>query len=559
MNETTDAATIFGPLWRRKWLILVVGVVVGALTYVYYRHQPDVYLAKTQLYFGGGSEQQGVLNSTLGKTGLSSTQIADQATLVNSTVGEAVRGKLRAEHKLVEARGKVRAKAISGSDFIQIEAEARAPLLAARLANDYAQTYVAQHEESYQRAIKAAIRTTRRQLRRIEVSQQVAASASKGRGASRSSGLSGVATLQSATLSARVNQLESDLSVSSVKQVGPATLSTVQFVSPTPKRNAIFGLVIGIALAALAAYAAERFDRRLRTLPDLQSAFDTAILAALPRAKAPIVQRDGEPQPADTLLEPLRGLHTALALGDMLERDRGASPRLILFLSADAGDGKSTLVADLAIVQRDAGARVAVIEADMRQPAQASLLALSSPRGLAEVLTGAVTYEGALQHVGGILADIGYESAEPAAPVSTVAPAAPVSTVAPAAPVSTIAPARRTGTLSVLAGGGPVANPPALIASPTMQELLRSASADFDYVLIDAPPLRVSDAMPLLRMVDGIVIVGRLGHTRAASAERLTQLLLRSSTAPVLGVVATAVSRAEIRRHGFSSAYGERH
>jgi Mrp family chromosome partitioning ATPase/capsular polysaccharide biosynthesis protein len=550
MNETTDAATIFGPLWRRKWLILVVGVLVAALTYVYYRHQHDVYLAKTQLYFGGGSEQQGVLNSTLGKTGLNSTQIADQATLVNSTIGEAVRSKLREQHRLVEARGKVRAKAVSGSDFIQIDAEARTPLLAARLANDYAQTYIAQHEQSYQRAIRAAIRTTRHQLRRIEVTQQVAASASKGKGASRSAGLSGVATLQSATLSARINQLESDLSVSSVKQVGPATLSTVQFVSPTPKRNAIFGFVIGVALAALAAYGADRFDRRLRTLPDLQSAFNTAILAALPRAKAPIVQRDGEPRPADALLEPLRGLHTSLQLGDMLERDRGASPRLILFLSADAGDGKSTLVADLAIVQRDAGARVAVIEADMRQPAQAGLLALSSPRGLAEVLTGAVTYEGALQHVGAILTDIGYESAEPVAPVSTIAPATPV---------STIARARRTGTLSALAGGGPVPNPPALLASPAMQELLRSATADFDYVLIDAPPLQVSDAMPLLRMVDGIVIVGRPGHTRAASAERLTQLLSRSSTAPVLGVVATAVSRAEIRRHGFPSAYGERH
>ena len=76
-------------------------------------------------------------------------------------------------------------------------------------------------------------------------------------------------------------------------------------------------------------------------------------------------------------------------------------------------------------------------------------------------------------------------------------------------------------------------------------------------MLIDAPPpLQVSDVMPLLRMVDGIVIVARVGHTREASAERLAQLLARTSSAPVLGVVANARLTADIKKYGFSSAYG---
>jgi Mrp family chromosome partitioning ATPase len=213
---------------------------------------------------------------------------------------------------------------------------------------------------------------------------------------------------------------------------------------------------------------------------------------------------------------------------------------VILFLSADAGDGKSTLVADLALVQRDAGARVAVIEADLRRPSQAGLLGLGSPRGLAEVLTGAVTYEGAMQSVGPLAPEeVGFEPSRPGVAIATVAQA------------------RGTGSLSVLAGGGPAANPPALLASAAMQEVLQAAASDFDHVLIDAPPLLVSDAMPLLRAVDGIVIVGRLGHTRETSAERLTQLLSRSATAPVLGVVANAVPGGEIRRQGFSTSYGE--
>jgi succinoglycan biosynthesis transport protein ExoP len=92
-----------------------------------------------------------------------------------------------------------------------------------------------------------------------------------------------------------------------------------------------------------------------------------------------------------------------------------------------------------------------------------------------------------------------------------------------------------------------------------MQELLRSAAAEYDYVLVDAPPpLLVSDVMPLLRTVDGLVVVGRLEHTREASAERLAQLLARTSAAPVLGVIANCASRADIRRYGFSSGSGRK-
>ncbi len=542
MTETTDAATIFAPLWRRKWLILLVGALVAVATYVHYRHKPSVYLAKTQLYFSSASEQQGVVNTTLGKTSLTATQVADQATLINSTIGEAVHRKLREAHDLAAAKGTAHAKSAAGSNFVQISAEAHTARAAAQLANSYAQVYVKQHEASYQRAVRAAIVATHDQLHRLEAAQEASSRTPRGKGApsGKSASLGGVATLEITTLSARINQLESDLSVSSVQQITPARPDSTQLVSPAPKRNAIFGFVIGVALAALAAYAVDRFERRLRSLADVEAVFRAQILTALPRVKLPVVHRDGELRPAEPLLEPLRGLHTSLQLGDMLEHDRGSSPRLILFLSADAGDGKSTLVADLAIVQRDAGARVAVIEADLRRPVLADLLSAGSPRGLAEVLAGAVTFEGAMQSIGSIDTDVGIDASQPVAGVSTVARL------------------RRTGSLSLLAGGGAVANPPALLASPAMQELLRSAAADFDYVLIDAPPLQVSDAMPLLRMVDGIVIVARLEHTREASAERLTQLLSRSSTAPVLGVVANAVSWAEIRRQGFSSAHRER-
>jgi len=103
-----------------------------------------------------------------------------------------------------------------------------------------------------------------------------------------------------------------------------------------------------------------------------------------------------------------------------------------------------------------------------------------------------------------------------------------------------------------------IANPPALLADRAMAGLLRSVAEDFSYVLIDAPPpLTVSDVIPLLHIVDAIVIVARVGHTREASARRLVQLLRRASSAPVLGIVANAVSSADLKACGFSSAYDE--
>jgi Mrp family chromosome partitioning ATPase len=89
-----------------------------------------------------------------------------------------------------------------------------------------------------------------------------------------------------------------------------------------------------------------------------------------------------------------------------------------------------------------------------------------------------------------------------------------------------------------------------------MGELLRSISDEFDYVVIDAPsPLVVSDSIPLLRLTDAVVVVGRAGHTRDASAQRLVQLLGQSEVRP-LGAVANCLTRRDLDRHGFTSGDG---
>lgn len=529
MNETTDATAIFAPLWKRKWLILVVGILVAAATYVYYKHKPGVFGASTTLYLGSSSEAQLRLGSSQQSSSPSQSTVylADQAQLINSSlVGEAVQLRLSKEHALAAAAGSAQATSATGSDFIAISTKARSGQAAAKLANTYAQVYLEQQNASYRHAVKTTLASQRKQL---SAARKIPGTTSQ---------------LQAQTLNEHIGQLESSLAAggNGYKQVNPAVAGGA--LSSSPKRNALFGFVLGILLAAIVAYAFSRFDRRLRSLADIEAAFEMQILTVLPRVRGPIVSRDGEePAPAPSLREPLRRLHTTLQLSDTLERDGRSTPRSILFVSPDAGDGKSMLIADLALVQRDAGEQVAIVEADLRRPMQAKLLGVDGSYGLTDVLRGKLDISEAMQSV---------QSVSPATTNSN--------SMGSTESVFTAVQSHTPGAVSVLVSGGIVANPPALLADRTMVRLLRSVTDDFSYVLIDAPPpLAVSDVMPLLHMVDAIVIVVRIGHTREASAQRLAQLLKRTTSAPVLGVVANDVSSGDIKAYGFSSTYNEQH
>jgi Mrp family chromosome partitioning ATPase/capsular polysaccharide biosynthesis protein len=543
MNDTTaatvlppEAPSIVAPLWRRKWVILAVAILVAGGTYAYYKHRPAVYEVQTAVYLNSGAEEQAVNGIAGNRSTPSTATVNNQVAIINSgLVHEAVMRRLRATHTppaRAALHGKATAKpAEKGAAFITITTTAHTPKAAALLANTTAQVYIKRQSADYLQAIKAAIALTRRQLQRTELSLVKPSKGSKG-----SAGISTSATIQSASLSAKINQLEARLSITGVKQVATAKPTHAELLSPFPKRNAEFGFALGLILGAVAAYALSRFDRRLRSLASIESAFGTQILAALPSVRRPIVRDGGRPRPPQSLLEPVRRLHTTLALAGGFGADRESSPRVILFLSADAGDGKSTLVAGLALVQRDAGERVAVIEADFRRPVQARLLDVEGSQGLAQVLTGSLEVDEALQGVASASVGGGALSA------------------AAGAGVATAVESRSVGSVSVLASGGAVSNPPALLASQTMLDLLRSVAEDFDYVLIDAPPpLEVSDVMPLLNVVDGIVLVARVGHTREASVQRLMQLLARASSAPLIGVVANCVPRKDIARYGLSS------
>jgi Mrp family chromosome partitioning ATPase/capsular polysaccharide biosynthesis protein len=545
MNETTNASAMFAPIWRRKWLILAVAILVAVGTYFYYKHQRPTYHATTQIYLGAGAEEQVPITGVSGTKRAAAPEGNAQALLINSPiVRSAVRKELRTKKPKTKAEraalaGKVKAKAQEKSEFITVTSEARNAKGASLLADLTAQTYVARQNAKYRHAVEGAIALARRQLRRIEAAGEAraleSASSTSKKGAKAKptgKGSSASTALQVANLSSKINQLESDLGIVSVKQLQNAH---AEQLSASPKKNAIFGFVVGLLLASFLAYALARIDNRLGSLEDVEEVFGLEMLTVLPAVRHPIVNADGQSRPSNQLLEPLQRLYANLQVASVGPPEARRRPRVILFTGAASGDGVSTLAADLALVQRDAGAAVALVEADLRRPTIARLLRVSGHPGLVEVLEGSLTIDEAIQGVGSLPAVAGGEAGSHAEPAATVVQA----------PVS--------GSAAVLVGR-PTPNPAAVLGSAAMAETLRRLAEEFDYVLVDAPPpLEVGDAIPLMHLVDGIVTVARVGQTRAIAARRLMQMLARTPSAPLLGVVANGVSPKDIARHGFST------
>ena len=145
--------------------------------------------------------------------------------------------------------------------------------------------------------------------------------------------------------------------------------------------------------------------------------------------------------------------------------------RAVVFSSAEPSAGKSTLSANLAIVMAQTGARVLLIDADMRKPTQHRNFQLSRTMGLSKILGGLATVEECL-----------YKDAKP--------------------------------NVDVILSGPTPPNPSELLGSARMNSLLEEMGKQYDYIFIDMPPLCVvADALVVAPMAAGVVLVARHNQT----------------------------------------------
>lgn len=190
-------------------------------------------------------------------------------------------------------------------------------------------------------------------------------------------------------------------------------------------------------------------------------------------------------------------------------RENADSLRVLQVTSPVPGDGKSTLSANLAITIAQSGRRVLLIDADFRRPRIAALFHMESSAGMAEVMMGRLAWRDAL--------------------TTTPVPG-----------------------LTVLPSGRPPANPAELLSSPRFAALIATLREEFQYVIIDTPPLlAVSDPCAVAAVADGVILNIRLRRNARPLAAAAAQLL-ESVKARVVGVVVNGVGNAN--RYGYHNS-----
>jgi polysaccharide biosynthesis transport protein len=305
--------------------------------------------------------------------------------------------------------------------------------------------------------------------------------------------------------------------------------------TPTgPHRSALIALgsLASIVVGFLACFVKESFNNTVRTPEDVRSWVGLRSLALLPVMNASD-QKNGGMYPTSgrplelaashgpdsmdrsiTLMQPwtaeaeaIRDLRTVL-----LASRTGGGASIVLISSAMEGEGKTTVAVNFAIALAQVG-RTCLIDADLRRPTLSRALGFESTTGLSEVLTKKVPLSIALAP----LADI--------------------------------------PGLWFLPSGSAVESPADLIVSGGMQEMCDGLRKQFEFVVIDSPPvIRFSDARHLALIADDVVLIERYGITTRRAMQRSAELL-NEVRAPLAGVVLNGIDYSSSDYHYFTYGY----
>jgi capsular exopolysaccharide synthesis family protein len=181
----------------------------------------------------------------------------------------------------------------------------------------------------------------------------------------------------------------------------------------------------------------------------------------------------------------------------------------VLVTSALPSEGKTVTAVNMAISLTQTGARVVLVDADMRKPRIHSIFALGTTPGLSAVLTGSVGLKEVLHEVS-------------------------------------------VPNLFIIPCGVIPPNPAELLMSKRFQQLLTALREYFDYVVVDSPPVaHVTDARIMGRMIDATLVVIKAGGTPRGAAEHALGSLINSH-ARVTGVVLNDI---DMRIRGYGSDY----
>ena len=489
---------------RALWILLCVILVAGA-AYGFSKHQAKKYTATASLVFNNNQLSQQVAGlqavSSNNQTSVQNTNVklVELGDMAEKTASQLARGLTMEQVKedlSVSAQGE--------SSIVNVSATAASPALAADIANAYTSQFVKEQQTSNHHYYASALVLVNKQLAALPPRQRAG-----------TAGLALQDRAQSLGVLAELRNGNVEVAQAAMPPTSPS--------SPKTARNTILGGLLGLMLGLGIAFLLERLDRRIREPQDLEAVYGLPLLGVVPESSA--LSRSGRGGGETRAALPpgeAEAFHLIRAHLRYFNVDRDL--RTLMVASAAPGDGKTTVARHLAGAAARMGSRVLLVEADLRRPTLAQQLVVQSGPGLADVLIGAVSMHDATQTV-----DL-EGSAESA----------------------------KGRTYDLLVSGAVLPpNPGELIESQAMEAVLQQAKADYDLIVIDTPPLTaVSDAFPLLRKVDGVIIVGRVGRNRRDIAERLHETLTGAG-APLLGVVANGFKSSGPGSYAYAYEYAQ--
>ncbi len=312
------------------------------------------------------------------------------------------------------------------------------------------------------------------------------------------------------------SQISEAMEIANVQLVDPAMVP----MRPLAARR-VFNLLFGGALALLCgiivAVVRESNDTSVRSREEMVRLTELPLLAAIPR----IETRNGHRKelaariedrlvvrhsPRSPAAEAYRALRTNVAFAT-----NGAKRQLrtLVVTSPEPEDGKTTTALNLAVTLADQGLKTILVAADQRRPVLHKVLHTERAPGLSDLLSGTASLEQAVRYI----------------------------------PLTDLA----GGTLAFIPAGHHVSNPAELLGSAAMKSLLETLAERYDSVILDTPPLCVvTDAAVLGTLVDGVLVVARMGATHAETLQQTVQEI-RGLGAHVVGTVLTDVNQREDR------------
>jgi len=510
---------------RWWWLLAVSAVVPMVVSYYFTSEQLDLYQAKATLMVGTSLQNP---DPSLGQMSLSNSLAAAYAELVRQgPVTESVIERLGLDRTPEQLAAQIATGIRSGAYLLEIWVTDTNPEAAALIANALADELMRRsptsggsdpEQQEFIRSqleeLQAKIGSVNQQIDDLAASLAELTSAAEIQDAQdRLAALEEVKSTYQTTYADLLRSYSAE-SPNALSLFEPAAVPQWPMPSKAKLIVAIAGAA-GVGLALAAVFLMEYLDTSLRWEGDsVQSILELPVLGTVPR-----VSRKKALLPGNPLSPVAEGVRAIRTLVSLMRPDQPF--RTLLLTSPSFLEGKSFVLANLAVAWASAGHRVITVDADMRKPSLHELFDRPNVTGLADVLSG--------QGVeGGDFLSVPLQETE-------------------------------LDNLYLLSGGRPPGDPAALLTSPRFLTLLESLSSQADIVLIDSPPvLGPPDATILSTLVEGTVLVVSMGLTKQEWVRQARDRLVAQRGVNLLGVV---VNRIKSRRsyYDYRPALESRH